>query len=56
MEKLYEVSEVAEILHRTEKTVKRYINRDKTLEAYNIPGGYLIPESSIHKFLETYKV
>lgn len=54
MEQLYTVQETAKRLHRTEKTIKKYIGRG--LSAYDIPGGYLFSESSIEEFLEKHKV
>ena len=54
MEKLYDVQEVAERLHRTEKTIKKYIGRGLTV--VDLGGGYLVPESSLLSFLENRKV
>ena len=54
MEQLYNVQEVAERLHRTEKTIKKYIGRGLT--AYDLPGGYLFSESSVEDFLRKHKV
>ena len=54
MDKLYDVQEVAERLHRTENTIKKYIGRGLT--AYDLPGGYLFSESSVEDFLRKHKV
>lgn len=53
MEKLYTLKETAEILRRTEKTVKKYIGRGLTTVDFG--GGYLFPESSINDFIEKNK-
>lgn len=54
MEKLYTIKEVAETLHRTEKTIKKYIGNGLTV--IELPGGYLVSESSLLTFLEERKV
>ena len=54
MERYYTIKEVAEILHRTEKTIKKYIGRGLTI--IDLPGGYLVSESSLLTFLEERKV
>lgn len=54
MEKFYTVKEVADILRRTEKTIKKYI--EKGLIVVDLPGGYLVPESSLINFIEKNKV
>lgn len=53
MEKFYTLKETAEILRRTEKTVKKYIGRGLT--TIDLPGGYLFSESSINNFIEKNK-
>lgn len=53
MEKFYTIKEVAEILRRTEKTIKKYIG--KGLIIVDLPGGYLVPESSLIDFIEKNK-
>ena len=54
MEKFYTIKEVAEALHRTEKTIKKYIGRGLTV--VDLGGGYLVAESSLLSFLENRKV
>ena len=54
MEKFYTIKEVTEALHRTEKTIKKYIGRGLTV--VDLGGGYLVPESSLLSFLENRKV
>ena len=51
MEQLYTIKETAKILHRTEKTVKKYIGNGLTV--IELPGGYLVSESSLTEFLES---
>ena len=53
MEQLYTIKETAKILHRTEKTVKKYIGNGLTV--IELPGGYLVPESNLIEFLQKYR-
>jgi len=54
MEKFYTIKQIAEMLHRTEKTIKKYIGRGLTV--YELPGGYLVSESNLLSFLESKKI
>ena len=53
MENLYTIKEVAEKLHRTEKTVRNYIGNGLTV--CSLERGYLVLESDLMKFLESKK-
>jgi excisionase family DNA binding protein len=46
----YTVSEVGQILHRTEQTIRRMI-KEKKLPAIRIGGGYIITQETIDKIL-----
>ncbi len=47
---LIDLEEVAEILHVTVDTVRRYI-QDKQLPAYRIGRQYLVDRADVYKFL-----
>ena len=47
---LIELDEVAEILHVTVDTVRRYI-QDKQLPAYKIGRQYLVDRAEVYKFM-----
>jgi excisionase family DNA binding protein len=47
---LIELDEVAEILHVTVDTVRRYI-QDKQLPAYKVGRAYLVDRADVYKFL-----
>mgnify|MGYP001224051386 CR=1 FL=1 len=51
MERLYTIKEIAELLHRTEKTIRGYIGNG--LVAYELEKGYLISETHLAEFLES---
>lgn len=53
MENLYTIKEVAQKLHRTEKTVRKYIGNG--LKVCDLDKGYLVLESDLMKFLESKK-
>ncbi len=46
----YTVSEVGQILHRTEQTIRRMI-KEKKLPAIRVGGGYIITQETIDKIL-----
>lgn len=48
--KNYTVSEVAEILRRTEQTIRKMI-KDKKIPAIRVGGGYLVSQETIDKIL-----
>ena len=47
---LIELDEVAEILHVTVDTVRRYV-QDKQLPAYKVGRAYLVDRADVYKFL-----
>jgi len=47
---LIELDKVAEILHVTVDTVRRYI-QDKQLPAYKVGRAYLVDRADVYKFL-----
>ena len=53
MENLYTIKEVAEKLHRTEKTIRSYIGNGLTV--CELKGGYLVLESDLMRFIESKK-
>ena len=53
MENVYTIKEVAQKLHRTEKTIRNYIGNGLTV--CGLDGGYLVLESDLIKFLESKK-
>ena len=56
MAKYYTVRAVAEIFHRTERTIYRWIKEGFILNVRRVKDGYLIPSSEVERVLEESKL
>jgi len=54
--KYYTVSVVAEIFHRKERTIYRWIKEGFILNVRRVKDGYLIPSSEVERVLEESKL